>query len=57
MNRFKELDDAQLLELKDLVINKIEKIMVNMRLSTDLTRLEEELQEIATEIKLRKIDK
>ena len=53
---FKNMKDKELLNLKEQTESKIQTIVFDMRLNTNIAELEEELTKIIKEIKIRNIE-
>lgn len=53
---FKNMKDKELLNLKEQTESKIQTIVFDMRLNTNIAELEEELTKILKEIKIRNIE-
>ena len=52
---FKNIKDKELLNLKEQTESKIQTIVFDMRLNTNIAELEEKLTKIVKEIKIRNI--
>lgn len=53
---FKNMKDKELLNLKEQTESKIQTIVFDMRLNTNIAELEDELTKIIKEIKIRNIE-
>lgn len=53
---FKNIKDKELLNLKEQTESKIQTIVFDMRLNTNIAELEENLTKIIKEIKIRNIE-